>query len=93
MRDQSPSLYLGAARASRSGSAAVVVARRGKSASSRSSSVRRRAITDARSSVGGTEVPLIWPVRLRPQPRWIWIRREAASADGFGIRISRTPSI
>ena len=40
-----------------------------------------------------TKVPLIWPVRLRPQPRWIWIRREAASADGFGIRISRTPSL
>jgi len=32
-------------------SAAVVVARRGKSASARSSSVRRRAIPDARSPV------------------------------------------
>jgi len=27
------------------------------------------------------------------QPRWIWIRREAASAEGLGIRISRTPSL
>jgi hypothetical protein len=38
-----------AARASRSESAAVVVARRGNNASARSSSVRRRAIPDARS--------------------------------------------
>ena len=27
------------------------------------------------------------------QPRWIWIRREAASGVGLGIRISRTPSL
>jgi hypothetical protein len=27
------------------------------------------------------------------QPRWIWMRREAASAEGLGIRISRTPSL
>jgi hypothetical protein len=39
-----------AARASRFGSAAVVVARRGKNASARSFSVRRCAISDARSS-------------------------------------------
>src|SRR5215218_5636845 len=38
-----------AAHASRFGSAAVVVARRGKNASARFSSVRRRAIPDARS--------------------------------------------
>jgi hypothetical protein len=31
--------------------------------------------------------------RRARQPRWIWIRREAASAEGLGIRISRTPSL
>jgi hypothetical protein len=45
-----PGSDLGAARALRGGSAAVVVARRGKNTSARSSSVRRRAIPDARSS-------------------------------------------
>jgi hypothetical protein len=40
-----------AARTSRFESTAVVVARRGKNASARSASVRRRAISDARSGV------------------------------------------
>jgi hypothetical protein len=34
----------------------------------------------------------LWQVGAR-QPRWIWIRREAASGVGLGIRISRTPSL
>jgi hypothetical protein len=46
-----------AARASRSEPAAVVVARRGKNASARAFSVRRRAISDARSFVS-TPTPL-----------------------------------
>jgi hypothetical protein len=88
-------------------SAAVVVARRRKKASARSS-VRRRAIPDARTSVkellahDALNPPLAarregsrrcQPQRAAPQPRWIWIRREAASAEGFGIRISKTPSL
>jgi len=44
-------MFFGAARASRLESAAVVVTRGGKNASARSSSVRRRAISDARSSL------------------------------------------
>src|SRR5215218_8567336 len=44
----------GAPRASRVESAAVVVARRGKNASAHSSSVRRRAIPDARSALFGS---------------------------------------
>jgi hypothetical protein len=53
----------------------------------------RAAARDYRRSQLENRGPAGLTVRLRPQPRLISIRREAASSDGFGIRISRTPSL
>ena len=64
-----------AARASRFGSAAVVVARRGKNASALSSSVRRRAISDARSRRSSR-----YDHRLLTQKRGLIVRMCGAAA-------------
>ena len=57
------------------------------------SAVRQRKMRYPCIMTGGPPSPPVIAGGSLAQPRWIWMRREAASAEGLGIRISRTPSL